>query len=168
METELLLSFLRSKLGRCGPCVVSGNVETHMETVVRPCLGLKPAAILQGFTCCSRAEELASGSPSDAARSVQFLCAQQLRTSHTQNATHRYQQQGEKLQVENFKLSDELDAQKLNLRDINEFLTNELKARTATNAVLDERVALLTQRMEDLRRTSEVRYMRLFVCRVCV
>jgi hypothetical protein len=68
----------------------------------------------------------------------------------------RYQQQGEALQVERYRLLDELEAQKLNLRDINEFLTNELKARTAANAALDGRVAQLTQRMEELRRTSEV------------
>ncbi|KAI8470963.1 MAG: hypothetical protein J3K34DRAFT_508062 [Monoraphidium minutum] len=67
----------------------------------------------------------------------------------------RYQQQGDKLQVENFRLSDELEAQKLNLRDINEFLTNELKARTAANAALEERGAQLAAQLEDTRRACE-------------
>jgi hypothetical protein len=36
--------------------------------------------------------------------------------------------------VENFVLSDELAKQKLTLQDINEFLTNELKARSLATA----------------------------------
>jgi DNA-binding transcriptional MerR regulator len=68
-----------------------------------------------------------------------------------------YQQQGDKLLVENLKLADELEAQRLNLKDINEFLTNELKARTAANAALDERVAALSQRLEEAVREREVR-----------
>jgi hypothetical protein len=36
--------------------------------------------------------------------------------------------------VENFSLSDELAKQKLTLQDINEFLTNELKARSLAAA----------------------------------
>lgn len=39
----------------------------------------------------------------------------------------RYQSNGDKLQLENIRLIEDLDIQKLNLRDINEFLTNELK-----------------------------------------
>lgn len=68
-----------------------------------------------------------------------------------------YQQQGDRLQVENFKLSDELEASRLNLRDINEFLTNELKARTAANAALEERAAGLAAKLEEVKRSSEVR-----------
>lgn len=48
--------------------------------------------------------------------------------------THRYQAAGEKLAVENFSLADELAKQKLTLQDINEFLTNELKARSLATA----------------------------------
>jgi hypothetical protein len=44
----------------------------------------------------------------------------------------RYQEAGDKLAVENFKLTDELAKQKVTLQDINEFLTNELKARSVT------------------------------------
>ena len=46
----------------------------------------------------------------------------------------RYQAAGEKLAVENFSLADELAKQKLTLQDINEFLTNELKARSLAAA----------------------------------
>lgn len=68
----------------------------------------------------------------------------------------RYQEQGEKLQVDNFRLSDELEAQKVNLKDINEFLTNELKARSLTTSALEEKVLELTQKMEDIQRECEV------------
>ena len=71
--------------------------------------------------------------------------------------TCRYQELGEKLQVENFKLSDELAEQRLNLKDINEFLTNELKVRSLTTAALEEKVASLHQQMEDTRKEYEVR-----------
>lgn len=43
------------------------------------------------------------------------------------SAFHRYQDHGDRLQVDVVRLTDELETQKLNLRDINEFLTNELK-----------------------------------------
>ncbi|GBF97785.1 hypothetical protein Rsub_10210 [Raphidocelis subcapitata] len=93
-----------------------------------------------------------SGAEPDAARE---LMETELLLSFLRSKLGRYQQLGERLQVENFKLSDELEASKLNLRDINEFLTNELKARTAAAAALDERVALLTQRLEEQRQERE-------------
>lgn len=43
--------------------------------------------------------------------------------------TSRYQANGDRLQLENIRLGEDLDIQRLNLRDINEFLTNELKVR---------------------------------------
>jgi hypothetical protein len=55
----------------------------------------------------------------------------------------RYQAAGEKLAVENFSLSDELAKQKLTLQDINEFLTNELKARSLAAAQASPTAAAL-------------------------
>jgi hypothetical protein len=63
---------------------------------------------------------------------------------------------GERLQLENFKLHDELSEQKLTLDDINEFLTAELKARSLANAQLEERAAGLAKELEDTRRRCEV------------
>ncbi|MEW5319047.1 MAG: hypothetical protein WDW38_010223 [Sanguina aurantia] len=67
----------------------------------------------------------------------------------------RYQENGEKLVVDNFKLSEELETQKLNLRDINEFLTNELKARSLTTSALESKVQELNLLVEDVRRSHE-------------
>lgn len=58
--------------------------------------------------------------------------------------------------VDNFKLSEELETQKLNLRDINEFLTNELKARSLTTSALESKVQELNLLVEDVRRSHEV------------
>lgn len=68
----------------------------------------------------------------------------------------RYQEHGEKLQVDKIKLEDELETQKLNLRDINEFLTNELKARSLTTSALEVKISELLQLVEQLRKDYEV------------
>ncbi|GFH23242.1 uncharacterized protein HaLaN_20829, partial [Haematococcus lacustris] len=67
----------------------------------------------------------------------------------------RYQDHGDQLQIENFKLSDDLETQKTNLRDINEFLTNELKARSLTTSALEAKNFELTQQIEDIRKSHE-------------
>ena len=54
------------------------------------------------------------------------------------------------------KLNEELDTQKLNLRDINEFLTNELKARSLTTSALEAKVYELNQMLEEVRKGQEV------------
>ena len=69
----------------------------------------------------------------------------------------RYQEHGDKLQVNNMRLADELETQKLNLRDINEFLTNELKARSLTTTALEAKVVELNGMMEDMKKSQEVR-----------
>lgn len=69
---------------------------------------------------------------------------------------HRYQDHGDKLQVDNLKLNEELETQKLNLRDINEFLTNELKARSLTTSALEAKVYELNQLLEEVKRNHEV------------
>lgn len=69
---------------------------------------------------------------------------------------YRYQLQGERLQVENIKLSEELDSQKTSLKDINEFLTNELKARSVTTSALEKTIAELEEKLEDQKSSYEV------------
>lgn len=51
---------------------------------------------------------------------------------------HRCQALGEKLALENFGLADEVAKQKVTLEDINEFLTNELKARSLATAQVQQ------------------------------
>lgn len=68
----------------------------------------------------------------------------------------RYQLQGERLQVENIKLSEELDSQKASLKDINEFLTNELKARSVTTSALEKTIAELEEKLEEQKGSYEV------------
>lgn len=68
----------------------------------------------------------------------------------------RYQEFGDRLQVDNIKLNEELETQKLNLRDINEFLTNELKARSLTTSALEAKVFELNHLMDELRKSHEV------------
>ena len=56
--------------------------------------------------------------------------------------------------MENIKLSEELETQKSNLRDINEFLTNELKARLLTTTDLEGKIA----EMEKKHSTEKAQY----------
>eukprot|EP00955_Chlamydomonas_euryale_P096921 365042-Chlamydomonas_euryale.AAC.26 len=70
--------------------------------------------------------------------------------------TRRYQEFGDKLHFDNIRLNEELETQKLNLRDINEFLTNELKARSLTSSALEAKVYEMTQQMEEASKKSEV------------
>jgi hypothetical protein len=72
---------------------------------------------------------------------------------------HRYQEFGDRLQVDNIKLNEELETQKLNLRDINEFLTNELKARSLTTTALEAKVFELNHLMDEMKKTQEVNEM---------
>eukprot|EP00798_Chlamydomonas_sp_ICE-L_P009811 gene9811-7699_t len=67
----------------------------------------------------------------------------------------RYQDTGDRLQIDNLKLTDELETQRLNLRDINEFLTNELKARSLTTSALEAKVHELNHLLEAIRKNHE-------------
>lgn len=65
------------------------------------------------------------GPARDGARRSAFAASGQRRADAPH--AHRYQLQGERLLSDNLRLADELETSKLNLKDINEFLTNELK-----------------------------------------
>ena len=62
---------------------------------------------------------------------------------------------GDKLHVDNIKLEEELEQQKLNLRDINEFLTNELKARSLTTSAMEAKVMELYHLLDDQQKKHE-------------
>lgn len=68
----------------------------------------------------------------------------------------RYQEQSDQLQIENIKLAEDLENEKLTLRDVNEFLQNELKARSITANALESKVYELSNMLEDNKKTHEV------------
>lgn len=103
----------------------------------------------------------AKGEPEDGADDAKEMTEKELVISYLNSKLGRYQEQGEKLQVENFKLFEELEIQRVNLRDISEFLTNELKARSLTTTALEEKVLELQQHVEDQRKHYESEFAKL-------
>jgi hypothetical protein len=68
----------------------------------------------------------------------------------------RYQDQAAKLQVQNYQLSEELEQQKSKLKDINDFLVNELKARALSFAVLQSDLAEAKKTKDEIKESYEV------------
>ena len=66
---------------------------------------------------------------------------------HLKSRLGGYQDAGVALTVENSHLNEELNLQKINLIDINEFLTKELKAKELSAAALDEHCKALTEEL---------------------
>lgn len=62
----------------------------------------------------------------------------------------RHQERGEVLLVENARLGQDLETQKLNLADINEFLTSELDKTSAKLMQLEDKAGKMQQRLDDL------------------
>lgn len=69
----------------------------------------------------------------------------------------RYQEASDNLSLQTLRLNEELEAQKQNLKDINEFLTNELKARTLTASALEQKLNELQAAFETAKKNHEVR-----------
>ncbi|KAG2430972.1 hypothetical protein HYH02_013505 [Chlamydomonas schloesseri] len=89
------------------------------------------------------------------------LVEKELVIGYLRSKLNRYQDHGDRLQVDVVRLTDELETQKLNLRDINEFLTNELKARSLTTSALEAKVAELNGLMEEVKKNHEAALSRL-------
>ena len=87
---------------------------------------------------------------------VMLFCDCQQSVRLIESYVNRYQDQGEKLQVDNLRLHQDLENSKLNLKDINEFLTNELKARALSSAALEHRKRELEQELADQKAQYEV------------
>lgn len=83
------------------------------------------------------------------------LIEKELVIGYLKSKLGRYQDTGDKLQVENVKLNEELETSKNNLKDINEFLTNELKARSLTTTALEGRLLELQRLLEDHKKQQE-------------
>lgn len=69
--------------------------------------------------------------------------------SLTQTTVRRHQEQSSDLQVQNYKLTEELEDQKSKLKDINDFLVNELKARALSYAALQAELAETKKKMAE-------------------
>ncbi|KAF5838664.1 hypothetical protein DUNSADRAFT_2428 [Dunaliella salina] len=100
------------------------------------------------------------GSPGDESAkqddgSERELMEKELVIAYMKSKLGRYQANGDRLQLENIKLGEDLDIQRLNLRDINEFLTNELKARSLTTNALEAKLYDLNHAMEEQRKAHE-------------
>lgn len=78
-----------------------------------------------------------------------FLHTQQRTIVPAHTADCRYQEQSDTLRVDNYKLTEELEEQKSKLKDINEFLVNELKARALSFATLQAELTETKKTMED-------------------
>lgn len=76
------------------------------------------------------------------------MMERELLISHLKNKLGKYQEKGNELVEENQKMAAELQSQKNNLHDINEFLTNELKAKEISSSALEHRVAELEAQLE--------------------
>eukprot|EP00239_Pterosperma_sp_CCMP1384_P004132 CAMPEP_0197853914 /NCGR_PEP_ID=MMETSP1438-20131217/23662_1 /TAXON_ID=1461541 /ORGANISM="Pterosperma sp., Strain CCMP1384" /LENGTH=510 /DNA_ID=CAMNT_0043468489 /DNA_START=481 /DNA_END=2010 /DNA_ORIENTATION=- len=76
------------------------------------------------------------------------MMERELVIGHLKNKLSKYLDKTDHLSGENVRLSDELETQKINLKDINEFLTNELKAKEISHAALEQRVAQLEADLE--------------------
>lgn len=68
----------------------------------------------------------------------------------------RYQTYGDNLQLDTLKLNESLDESRSNLKEISEFLTNELKARSLTASALQDKVLELQATIENNTKEHEV------------
>ena len=92
----------------------------------------------------------AEGGPDPALEEVKELVERELVIGHLYTRLARYQLRGRDLASLNLELIDELETQKINLKDINEYLTNELRAKELATTEMEKRVASLATDLDDL------------------
>lgn len=68
----------------------------------------------------------------------------------------RHQERGDTLFIENARLGQDLETQKLNLADINEFLTSELEASCKKLRQIEQKAAALQQQVDNIKETHTV------------
>lgn len=78
------------------------------------------------------------------------------RKMYIHNALCRHQERGDTLFIENARLGQDLETQKLNLADINEFLTGELEASSKKLRQMEEKASALQQQMDDIKEIHTV------------
>ncbi|DBA92593.1 hypothetical protein WJX77_006764 [Trebouxia sp. C0004] len=86
----------------------------------------------------------------DAADHEKEFVEKELIISFLKTRLSRHQERGEVLLVENARLGQDLETQKLNLADINEFLTSELDKTSAKLIQLEDKAGTMQQRLDDL------------------
>lgn len=75
------------------------------------------------------------------------MMERELVIGHLKNKLGKYLDNNDHLTGENTRLADELETQKINLKDISEFLTNELKAKELSHSALEQRVIQLEEEL---------------------
>lgn len=71
-------------------------------------------------------------------------------------ALYRHRERGDTLFIENARLGQDLETQKLNLADINEFLTSELEASGNNLRQIEEKATALQQQVDDIKEIHAV------------
>ena len=94
----------------------------------------------------TKAAEPVSSGPDPALEEEKELVERELVIGHLKSRLGSYQNKSEELSAQNIELIDELETQRVNLKDINEFLTNEKKAKELATAEMEQRVEKLTVR----------------------
>ena len=90
---------------------------------------------------------------------VQWSTLSTIRTATFTECTHvyrRHQERGDVLLIENARLGQDLETQKLNLADINEFLTSELEASSSKLRQMEGAAAALQQELDEAKDTHTV------------
>jgi len=95
--------------------------------------------------------------PDPALEEEKELVERELVIGHLYTRLARYQARGRVLASTNLELIDELDTQKINLKDINEFLTSELRSKELATSEMEARVARLAGELDDLRDVGATR-----------
>ena len=83
------------------------------------------------------------------------LLERELLINHLKLRIGTTQKRGDELETENKELHEEVETQKSKLEDINEFLTNELKAKDKFITDLEQKVLALEQTIENLKSDSK-------------
>lgn len=83
------------------------------------------------------------------------LLERELLINHLKLRLGTTQKRGDELEYENKELHEEVQTQRSKLEDINEFLTNELKAKETVISDLEQKVSSLEQSIENLKSDSK-------------
>ncbi|KAL3148627.1 hypothetical protein ABBQ38_014050 [Trebouxia sp. C0009 RCD-2024] len=94
-----------------------------------------------------------TSSDGDAADHEKEFVEKELTISFLKTRLSRHQERGDVLFVENARLGQDLETQKLNLADINEFLTSELEASAKKLRQMEDKADALQQQVDDARDT---------------
>lgn len=95
--------------------------------------------------------------PDPALEEEKELVERELVISHLYSRLAKYQARGLSLANLNVELIDELETQKVNLADINAYLTNDLRAKELAVGEMEQRVARLAKELDDVRDLGETR-----------